>query len=256
MHQDILQKNLSVLEKFQPKVFYLYKKFAEHVGFCEKTYAVMPARETGFSIVDVKSNLPLSSKYSSVKEAQKCLSKVSQQNCEMLILIGMGCGSTVREALKVFNGSIAVIEPDWDLFHAQISRADISDCLSDKRITFFVDDNPYELMLSLRCLIFNSNTFILQTAILPGYKNVFREFSENMERELTAAQETLIEDKQRFFCEMRELEKKFNEDADKTDFFSWLIKQELSGRISELGYSFLVFSGFVNACFREEKMGG
>lgn len=145
---NCLEKNLSVMKEGRQA---LYDKLEDILNSGKYSYDNIEEAETkdgNKALIIEKDNVKyrLNSIYRPLSEANKWADQYEFHNLNIsVIMFGMGNGLFVQEMLRRLqsDASVFLYEPDISVFLYVLNNVDISDILSDKRISLFINDINY-----------------------------------------------------------------------------------------------------------------
>lgn len=145
---NCLEKNLSVMKEGRQA---LYDKLEDILNSGQYSYDNIEEIETkdgNKALIIEKDNVKyrLNSIYRPLSEANKWADQYEFHNLNIsVIMFGMGNGLFVQEMLRRLqsDASVFLYEPDISVFLYVLNNVDISDILSDKRISLFINDINY-----------------------------------------------------------------------------------------------------------------
>lgn len=179
---SIYEKNLECIEKHRDYMYNLLKDFnmSEASNRLEEVKSVdTKDKEKALIIKHNSTQYRLNSLYRPLDEADRWASQFDFQNIDNLITIfGLGNGTFVRTIMDKMgpNGILVIYEPCADIFQHVMENYDISDILTNNRISITVEKiNDFEFHNTLRGVINIKNISNQIMCVHPQYDKIFPE---------------------------------------------------------------------------------
>ncbi len=173
MNKKIYERNLLALSVNNPEVSSKLKELEE-----EKTNVHFILSKTNLLIPTLKTstgNIPLHSTFDPIKEAGRYYATTKKS--EFMIFIGFGAGYHILPFLQEKEISqIVVIEKDLTLFKSVLENIDVSNILTDPRLTLLVDISPEQIKQFFLSNYFPAISGDLQTIILQPILRAQKDF--------------------------------------------------------------------------------
>lgn len=127
----------------------------------------------------------LNSTYRPEEEAVKFAGKIQLTSNSITVLFGLGNGKIVSEIAKKINeeAKLLIYEPCQELYFYVMEHFDLSEILSDERISIFVEGiDDGMLSSSISFLVNNVNVGVTVLEAHPKYKDIFPEQYKKVQR--------------------------------------------------------------------------
>ncbi|MDE5781914.1 MAG: DUF115 domain-containing protein, partial [Lachnospiraceae bacterium] len=176
---DILNKNLKIIEESYPDIFADYIEYADKLQDDTETFldkSLDGCYITG--VVHENRDWYFNSRYNPVKAAEEWSEKFSNINFQAIfVVLGLANGMYAKTLLNKLQetNSLLIYEPSKILFYRVIQEIDISEILSDERV--FIGLQGVNDKHVLEFMIFKidyTNMFYLEYCALPNYDKLYQ----------------------------------------------------------------------------------
>lgn len=174
------QENLTILKEYQPEIYsYFVNTFN---STCAKDIVSNGVAKDGNGILQIEHNgevIAMNSTYRPFQEAERYAKQFDEVvDYSLIIVFGFGNGYYPREILKKGEENVkyAFYEPSIDSFVFSLHNYDLSDVLSNNKLTLFVDginENTFKLWISGSLTYLNWAIYFFFN--LPKYDLVFED---------------------------------------------------------------------------------
>ncbi|MBD5136055.1 MAG: motility associated factor glycosyltransferase family protein [Lachnospiraceae bacterium] len=176
---DILNKNLKIIEESYPEIYADYLEYADKLQDDTETFldkSLDGCYITG--VVHENRDWYFNSRYNPVKAAEEWSEKFSNINFQAIfVVLGLANGMYAKTLLNKLQetNSVLIYEPSKILFYRVIQEIDISEILSDERV--FIGLQGVNDRHVLEFMIFKidyTNMFYLEYCALPNYDKLYQ----------------------------------------------------------------------------------
>lgn len=179
---ELFEKNIESLKKNKPKFYEKFQETLESFEDMKNEYGVefLPARDnTMYMQCTVNGNVTrLNSSYNPEREADRWAGQYTYNGYNnVIVMFGMGSGHFVRALKDRINDNHVIIlyEPLDYVFIKALHEIDLTDIISDDRISLVVGKDEAELFSRVAVFVHWANIDGLSIVRHPEYENVFLE---------------------------------------------------------------------------------